>query len=264
MEQFAEDWLRLREPFDRAARSPALGRAFLASVAPGATILDLGAGNGANARYLESLARHAVHWRLVDGDAALLHSVSGVRGAVDTQCLDLARHLDRMDVAHLGGITAAAFCDLVSARWLDALTRRAARHRLPMLFALTVDGRLRWSPPDAADGIAMAAFRRDQQRDKGFGAALGPAAPWHMTNALRRFGYRVRVARSDWRVPATATAMLDAMLTGVAGAARADAKKDAGDIEAWFARRQTQAAAGALSLTVGHRDCLAVMPSRAG
>ena len=254
----------MREPFDGEARSRALDRAFLSMVAPGAPVLDLGAGGGANARHLDALARQTLQWRLVDGDATLLRSVSGLRGAVDTQCLDLARQLDRVDFAAIGGITAAAFCDLVSARWFASLAGRAARHGLPMLFALTVDGRHRWSPSDAADGVVTAAFRRDQRRDKGFGAALGPAAPWHMAEALRRFGYRVQLARSDWQVPPSETAMLEAMIDGTAVAAHAAGERHAAAIDAWAARRRAQATAGVLSLIVGHRDCLAVMPRRRG
>lgn len=262
MDDFPESWLALREPYDRAARSVMLARAFLKALPPRPRLLDLAAGTGANARYLESLALCRPRWLLADASRALLASAHGLRGAVECECLDLARESRRLDLAGVDGVTASAFCDLVSAVWIGDLAGRAARHGVPLLFALTVDGRIRWRPSDPADAAVMAAFRRDQHRDKGFGRALGPQAPGHMVAALRRFGYAVRLARSDWRIAATDDAVLDHMVSGVVEAADRAGASAAVDTRGWAARRRAQIAAGSLSLTVGHVDCLARM--RAG
>ena len=75
--EFALDWLRLREPHDLRARSRALARRFGAAVRSRAgtaiaSLVDLGAGSGANFRALAPLIPGDQDWRLVDRDRALL------------------------------------------------------------------------------------------------------------------------------------------------------------------------------------------------
>ena len=91
---FSADWLALREPADRAARSTRLTRAIAGAFPPGAElrILDLGAGTGANMRYLAKHLPEHQSWLLVDHDAALLASVPARdRGScrVETRQVDL-------------------------------------------------------------------------------------------------------------------------------------------------------------------------------
>lgn len=249
MESFAADWLALREPCDAAARSRPLARAFLAALPRGVRIADLGSGRGANARYLAGLGRRDLRWRLVDGDAGLLARASERLPAAEARRADLAR----ADVGPLfrgcGGVTASALCDLVSGAWIEALVRAAARRRLPLLLALSVDGRVAFGPEDARDAANLSAFRRDQRRDKGFGPALGPAAPGRIARALRRHGYAVRAARSDWRLGPGDGALLDATVAGFAAV-------DPAIGAAWHGARRRQVAEGALTLTVGHVDIL--------
>ncbi|MGH6915238.1 MAG: class I SAM-dependent methyltransferase, partial [Geminicoccales bacterium] len=178
-DRFAPAWLALREGYDHAARSKPLARAFLRSLPRGACIADLACGSGANARYLSSLGRRDLCWDLIDADPALLTIAEGG----DARRLDLARPRRSLDLGRCHGVTASAFLDLVSGPWIDALIGDAARHGLPMLFALTVDGRVAFSPGDAGDGALLNGFRRDQRRDKGFGPALGPDAPRRLAAA---------------------------------------------------------------------------------
>ncbi len=261
METFAETWLRLREPHDHAARSAPLARRFLAALPASPRVLDLAAGTGSNARYLASLGCRRVEWVLADSDRALLAVADAGTGRVDRMVADLARPDMGLDLTAVDGVTAAAFGDLVSAAWMARFARGVARLRLPVLLALSVDGRITWVPEDPDDAMVQRLFRRDQARDKGFGPALGEAAPWRLASILRRHGYRVRMRRSDWHIGPEDRAMLDRMIDGVAAAASAAAPPDPhGAIAGWSERRRARAAAGRLRLSVGHRDCLALPP----
>ena len=75
---FMADWLALREPADRAARSTRLARLTderLAGHDP-LRVLDLGTGTGANLRFLAEHLTGAQQWTLVDRDAVLLRQVA--------------------------------------------------------------------------------------------------------------------------------------------------------------------------------------------
>ncbi|MPY73018.1 MAG: class I SAM-dependent methyltransferase [Alphaproteobacteria bacterium] len=256
-ERFDPAWLALREPYDRRARSKALAEAFLRSLPRKARVADLACGGGANARYLAALGRRDLRWALIDADPDLLAAAGEGLGAGDARRIDLARPRRSLGFGRHDGVTASALCDLVSARWLEALIRDAACHGLPLLFALTVDGRVALSPGDAQDRAILGRFRRDQRRGKGFGPALGPHAPQRIAAALRRHGYRLQAARSDWRLGPADGPMLRALVSGIAEAA------GPGEAEEWRRRRQEQIDARRLSAAVGHIDFFASLP-RAG
>jgi SAM-dependent methyltransferase len=247
METFSADWLALREAYDRTARSQHLARAFLGALPRRPLIADLGCGRGSNAAYLSALGRRDLRWLLVDGDEDLLTEArlrcpNAQRLRADLGQRAVLAALDRCEA-----ITASALCDLVSRHWIDTLIRRAARRALPVFLALTVDGRIRLSPAHPYDSLVLAAFRRDQRRDKGFGPALGAAAVPAMLAAMRRYGYRqVRAARSDWRLTREDGAMLTETLAGIAAVAGEPGKP-------WMDERRSQ-----IDAAVGHADILAL------
>lgn len=259
MEQFSRDWLALRGPSDRASRSKALARAFLDALPRDALVADLACGAGANAHYLMSLGRHDIRWSLIDADRTLLPLARGRLRRGDPRSLDLARPRRALGLDRYDGVTASALCDLVSAAWLDKAIAEAARNGLPLLFALTVDGRVAFSPGDPSDAIVMHCFRRDQTRDKGFGPALGPRAPRGLARVLRQYGYGVRWARSDWRLGPGDTAMLCALVAGFADVGLRDGAVSPSEIKAWRRRREAQVAGRQLSLVVGHVDLFATL-----
>lgn len=264
MSGFTRAWLALREPFDRRSRSEALARAFAAALSADARVVDLGAGAGANMRYLAPLVRPSVQWRLVDSDASLLAAAGDLLPrdrSVETMQIDLSRDL----AAALDGadaVTASALMDLVSANWLDTLSEIAARRRLPLLFALSADGKRTFAPADEADPMVLAAFRSHQLGDKGFGSALGPEAPSRMKSRLEALGAEVRIAASDWRIGRDAPSMLAAMIDGIAAAAGEVAPDRIDDIAAWRRRRHDARARASLSMVVGHKDVVALWRAR--
>ena len=255
-EGFSAQWLALRARADTRARSRSLAMAFLDHLPRPAHVLDLGAGAGANARYLDGLAAaraQKITWRLVDRDRALLDGGAGLPGAV-RDVLDFAADPALLDLEMVDGISASALFDLVSRDWFARFVTAAARR--PLLLALTAHGEHRWFPGDAEDAAVMGWFARDMRRDKGFGAAMGLAAPTVMADILAESGYRVRHVASDWRLDRGQPALLNAMIDTVAGAAAAQGDRER--VAVWRGRRRQCAADGLLGLVVEHRDILAL------
>jgi hypothetical protein len=285
-EHFALSWLRLRESADLAARNPTLARRFAAALPTTRPLrlIDLAAGSGANTRALLPRITGAQHWRLIDHDRDLLAAqgeeftlwarrqgypitAGGGRIAIEAQPahwqieampLDLNRDLATLAELAFDGITAASFFDLVSEEWLARLVALLAERPVPFLAALTVDGRRDWAPHLDDDALIAEAFIADQRRVKGFGAALGGAAPGALEASLQRAGFRIERAASDWHLGPRDDALLAALITGEAAAAREAAPDPAGRIAAWENQRRTQLGEGVLRLTVGHCDLLAL------
>lgn len=247
MSRFEAGWLGLREPYDHAARSETLALRFAAAVGPAPDLVDLGAGAGSNLRYLAPRLPSSQRWLLVDRDADLLAKVHPAPAAVHCQVLDLARELPV--ASSPSGVTAAALLDLASPAWLDRLARWC--RGVPVLMALTVDGRLEWQPEEPEDEAVRTRFFAHQRTDKGFGPALGPAAAHYFGERLETEGQRVVLERSDWRLGPRDAPLLGATLEGIV------AVQDSA-IERWALARRRQLATGELHLTVGHVDLLAL------
>lgn len=263
---FADDWLALREPVDRLARAAGLAdllsRDLKRRGASHGRAVDLGTGTGANLRYLAPRLPRTLQWTLVDHDAGLVAGVAeqdipeacGTR--VDTRVMDLASPLDDL----LNGaalVTGSALLDLVSAEWIDSLVAVAARERARVLFALSVDGSIRFhGPADDDDAALLAALARDQRRDKGLGSALGIQAPSHLINALAGAGYAVTAMPAVWWIDDRHTALAEDLLAGWADAARTVDPDRAATYRGWVSRRQADIAAGRTRLSVGHVDVL--------
>ncbi len=285
MSGFSRGWLTLREPFDRAAR--AAGDAALAAWRPAGPlrVLDLGCGTGSSLRALAPRLGGEQQWHLVDHDRALLDALPdqladwaareglrlqaasgrlwlegpGLRVDIVRTQADLATELHRLPFAGSALVTASALLDLVSEPWLSTLIAHCRGARAAVCWALDVDGRVEWAPPDRCDAQVLAWFAAHQCRDKGFGPALGPLATARATQLLQAAGYRTQVLPSDWLVEggrsARDDAMLQALLEGTARAATEQAPEAAATVQAWCQRRAALLAGSRLRL--GHADLLA-------
>ena len=265
---FSAEWLELREPADTAARSERLTRALADALPQGAAIdvLDLGAGTGANLRFLSARLPHPQRWLLVDHDGALLRRVRAdavLRLSIATRQLDLAA-LDTSAVADLFAgralVSASALLDLVSLEWMRALAARCAASGAAVLFALTYDGRIECTPADPDDDAIRDLVNAHQRTDKGFGPALGPDAAWHAAQCLADRGYCVDRDRSDWVLASDAAELQRQLVDGWARAAADIAPARAAFIDAWRRRRLAHLAAGRSQMVVGHEDLVAWMP----
>lgn len=260
---FTQGWLDLREPVDHRSRSALLAgrldewlRQRLAEA--GSTILhavDLGAGAGSNWRYLSAHLGVPLRWRLLDQDAALLAQAQAENARVVTEVTDLARPLSpRVERADL--VTASALIDLAGRRWIEALVHACDAARAAVLIALTIDGHVAFDPPDPLDAQMLAWVARDEQREKGLGVALGPAAAAALAAALQTCGYAVMTAPSDWQLEPVDASLALALLDGWCLAARRQCPARGTAIDAWSARRAAAIEGRRLRVRVGHQDVL--------
>ena len=278
---FSTEWLRLREPFDAAARAAEL----VALIAPDPAelpldVVDLGAGTGSNLRYLAPRLGGMQRWLLVDHDAALLAAADAatqewaeanaaqvaVRGAqlrvwgtgfaaeVRRARVDLATDLKSVIVPQRALVTGAALLDLVSAQWLRTLGQQCHAARADLLFALCYDGTTACTPAEPEDREVLELFNRHQLADKGFGPALGPSAPHYAEQVLAALGYRLQSRKSDWRIARSDAALQRALIDGWLEAAVEIAPERGAALEDWRRRRLAHIAAGRSTLVVGHVD----------
>lgn len=262
MSGFSADWLDLREAADRAARDAGLlaeAAAYADGVAD-ALVVDLGCGTGSTLRAMGPALRTPVDWLLVDADLDLLleaeRRAAGAPGAgrVEVLRFDLAKP-QPLPLADATLVTASALFDLVAGPFLDRLVATLAANRAALYAALTYDGTTEWSEPHAGDAAVLAAFNRHQRSDKGFGPALGPAAPQTLVETLERAGFRVRAAASPWRLGPEDAALTRALVEGMATAVTEDGGVDADLVADWLAFRLQGAETG--RVTIGHVDVFA-------
>ena len=263
---FDPQWLRLRSPYDDAARSERLTRLFAASLPESPRLLDLAAGTGANLRYLASrIGRAGQRWVLADHDQALLNALTGEMTrwphhapALECRQVDLVHDLGGLNPADFDGIAATALFDLVSADWAKRFTAWLGQAPRPVLFTLSVDGRLDWTGEDPTDAAMRGWIEVHQATDKGFGPALGPHAPALLAELLEASGYDVSTEVSDWIIGADDAAMHRALVEGYRTAALEIAPADSIDaINGWAQRRLNDSEHGALTALVGHVDIFA-------
>jgi SAM-dependent methyltransferase len=263
MSEFTAEWLALREPADAAARA-----AHLAAPFAGRTrrIVDLATGTGANIRYLAPRLGGVQDWLAVDRDPRLLADLAtrplsgGMR--VRTLALDLATCLDELPLDDCDLVTASALLDLVSADWVQRLVVRCASTGARVLFALTYDGRIEWSPEESGDTRVRELVNHHQRSDKGFGPAMGTSAVAETAERLSRVGYAVEHARSDWLLGPESAALQSALADGWLAAALELVPGERDALEDWARRRRARIAAGASRLRVGHVDLAGVLGDR--
>ena len=281
MSGFSAEWLTLREPFDAAARSAALVAELRGHLPRGAPldVVDLGAGAGANLRYLAPLIGGEQRWLLADNDSKLLEAALGKthdwakeRGGqaaragaalairstdftagIRCTLVDLAA-LVSLDLPAGGLVTAAALLDLVSRGWLETLAERCRAAHAAVAVALTYDGRTAIKPAEPDDAAVLALFNRHQLFDKGFGPALGMRAAAIAEDAFEAHGYELRVATSDWVLGPETKALQLALLDGWHGAALEVAPESRLALGSWLERRRAHVLAGRSQLSVGHVD----------
>jgi SAM-dependent methyltransferase len=262
MSGFSAQWLALREPYDRAARNPAVLDALKSAFAgrDAVSVVDLGCGTGSTLRALSAQLPACQNWRLLDRDEGLLaeakaQAANSAAVVVATEVVDVAGDLK----AALNGadlVTMSALLDLVSATWLDRLVGAAARRQLPLYAALSYNGQVALTPPSPHDATVIEAFNRHQRTDKGFGPALGPGAARAAPVRLRSNGFTVVEGTSDWHFGSEDRHIQMEMLTGFAAAAGAMGVS-ASILGDWLTARHAHTAAGHATMQVGHVDFFA-------
>jgi SAM-dependent methyltransferase len=269
MGAFSAGWLALREPADTRARAEAVARLVAEGLQDAAElgVLDIGAGTGANVRYLAKLFPPHTRWLLIDNDQALLDRAAaetcatgnggGVPPRIETRALDLTHAFDvTADDIWAGRdlVTASALLDLVSEQWLLALARRCRDTGSAVLFALTYNGDMRCSPAEPEDEMVRELVNGHQRTDKGFGLALGPDAAQSAAVAFDELGYEVWRQESDWELGPDSAELQTQLIEGWVEAARIIAPEEAASLDGWKSRRLAHVSGGRSRLIVGHED----------
>ncbi len=264
-------WLALREPADAAARAPdlveLLGRHLPAT---GRRVIhDLGCGTGAMGRWLAPLLPGPQHWVVHDRDADLLEvavadlpgpAADGAAVTVEAKQSDITR-LNPGDLAGATLITASALLDLLTGDELAGLVTVCAGAGCPVLLTLSVVGRVDLAPADPLDSRVAAAFNAHQRRTTERGLLLGPDAVAGAVEGFGRLGTDVLVRPSPWRLDALQADLAAEWFAGWVGAACEQEVELAAETDAYTRRRQAEATAGQLVVTVDHADLL-VLPRR--
>jgi hypothetical protein len=260
---FSADWLALREPHDARARNPGVVNEVVASVAGkhAVRLVDLACGTGSTMRALAPKIPATQHWQLVDNNLSLLARASGAAplAAVSFTTVPLDIHYD-LEAALDGPVdlvTTSALLDLVSETWLDRLVVETAARSIPLYAALTYDGRAEIGPAHSHDAAILEAVNKHQRQDKGFGAALGPAAAASAIARFEALGYSVTRGPADWRLNPSEARMQMEIFSGWASAARETGDLPLAGIIEWLTFRRDAIAAGRSSLHVGHIDFFA-------
>ena len=128
---------------------------------------------------------------------------------------------------------------------------------VPALFSLTVVGRVRLSPHDAADAEIGAAFDDHQRRVVDGRRLLGPDGAETVRSLFSAGGWRVRTERTPWRLGSDSGPLIAEWLDGWIGAAGEQRSELLPGATDYRARRDAQIARGRLRVTVQHQDVLA-------
>jgi hypothetical protein len=262
-------WLDLRETADGAARARELVDRLRRRVPVKGrwSIHDLACGSGSMGRWLAPLLPGPQRWILHDRDPDLLAQAAanvpraaadGTDVAIQTRVSDVTQ-LRRDDLAGATLLTASALLDLLTGDELTRLIHACAGAGCPVLFALSVTGRIQLLPAEPLDIRLTAAFNAHQRRMTSRGRLLGPDALEAAVQAFRRLGAKVVVRPSPWRLGGAESDLAVEWLTGWVEAACEQEPSLSPDADLYRPRRLREAAAGALAVTVGHADLL-VLP----
>ncbi|MEU1886693.1 class I SAM-dependent methyltransferase [Micromonospora rifamycinica] len=260
------DWLRLREPADADARSRELVDRLRHRLTGDRPLLvhDLGSGTGSMLRWLAPLLPGPQRWVLHDRDPGLLEragatvpvAADGSPVEVHTRQGDITR-LTTADLAGAGLVTASALLDMLTADEIARIVATCAGVGCPSLFVLSVVGRVTLHPADPLDAEVAAAFDAHQRRTVDGRTLLGPDAAAAAGAEFVRHGMPVTVRPSPWRLGPDRAALAGEWFDGWLDAAVAQ-RPDLAERTAGYARRRrSEAAAGRLTVTVGHDDLLA-------
>jgi hypothetical protein len=264
----SSSWLDLREAADAAARAVELVD-LLSHRTPGDgpwLIHDLACGGGAMGRWLAPLLPGPQRWVLHDRDPDLLSlaavnppgsAADGSEVVLETRVSDVTR-LRPDDLAGAKLVTSSALLDLLTRDELNALIHACTAPRSPVLFALSVTGRVQLLPADPLDARVAAAFEAHQRRETPGGRLLGPDAVAAAVEGFRRFGFEVVVRPSPWRLGSTRSELAVEWLSGWVDAACEHDPALAPEADLYWRRRLREAAAGVLAVTVAHADLLAL------
>ena len=272
VETFESGWLNCRESVDHRSRSTMsvamVVRAW--SESHWTRVLDIGAGTGSNMRYLAPRLPKPQRWTLVDSDKGLLNEAAAAPAGdvgVTTLVADVSVSVPALiEETNPDLVTASAFLDLVSEKWLRSMVNACCAGRRGALFSLTYDGSIQLHSSvtdptpaeDTDDALVRRAVNNHQRRNKGFGPATGPMSSLKTETAFREVGYSVWLFQSRWLLGANDGPVVSYLIDGWAAAAVEECPGETARITAWADRRRETLASGEFAVSVGHLDLVAL------
>ena len=225
-------------------------------------IIDLGAGTGANQRWLAPRLPFQQRWIHLDHDPVISRSLPLPD---DTMIIDgSVEALGRLLAGGNGDhrlVACSALLDVLTMGQLDAVCQSLIENQVPAFFSLSVTGTLSISPLDPHDQRLLDAFN-DHQRRAG---QPGPEAVTLAVDALCAADFTVHTEETPWQLTAASESMfVEQLLQERLDAAVAQDSSLAAVAKAWFELRRVQLRLGVLKIEVGHRDILALPGGSSG
>jgi hypothetical protein len=224
----------------------------------GIEIIDLGAGTGANQRWLAPRLPFRQRWIHLDHDPIVSRSLPLPDDTmIINESVEALTQLLEASAGHRRLVTCSALLDVLTTAQLDAVCRAVIDNQVPSLFSLTVNGTLGVVPSDPDDQPLLDAFNDHQRR----GGRAGPEATSLASNRLRAAGFRVLCEETPWQLTVSSSqAFVDQVLQERLNAAVAQEPILAPAAVAWLESRRVQLALGVLRIELGHCDIL-TLPS---
>jgi hypothetical protein len=219
-------------------------------------IIDLGAGTGANQRWLAPRLPFRQRWIHLDHDSGIIRSLPQPEETViiDGSVEALGRVLAGSPSDHRL-VACSALLDVLTTTQLDAVCQALIENQVPALFSLSVTGTLSTRPVDPHDQRLLDAFN-DHQRRAG---RAGPEAITQAVDALCAGGFTVHTQETPWQLTASSDpTFVEQLLQERLDAAVGQDTRLAAVAMAWLELRRVQLGLGVLNVEVGHRDILAL------
>ena len=195
------------------------------------------------------------HWVLHDRDPRLLElagaSMTGAGVTVETREGDLTA-LTADDFADTSLVTGSALLDIFTADEVTALA--TACRGVPVLFTLTVAGRIEFDPAESLDTEFQEAFNAHQRRAVDGRHLLGPDAVDVAVAAFEGLGAEVSTRPSPWRLGSDQASLAAEWLRGWVDAAVEQEPELATEAPAYLRRKL----AVEPRVVVHHTDLLAL------
>ena len=265
------DWLAARAAADTSARAATVGTLLpeLINYLTGTgglggvlEIIDLGAGTGANQRWLAPRLPFRQRWIHLDHDPAIIRSLPLPEDTVIIDgSVEALGHLLAGSASDHRLVACSALLDVLTTSQLDALCQALVENQVPAYFSLSVTGILSISPVNPHDQRLLDAFN-DHQRRAG---RAGPEAITLAVDALCASGFTVRTQETPWQLTASSDPrFVEQLLQERLDAAVAHDASLAAAAKAWLELRRVQLGLGILNVEVGHRDILALPGESSG
>ncbi|MEQ8706997.1 MAG: class I SAM-dependent methyltransferase [Phaeodactylibacter sp.] len=281
---FATNWLEERYRFDVAARNPRVEAACLQyfSDHTSVSIIDIGAGTGANFIYLAEKLPQSQQWALLELNPTLLKharerlkiwgAAKGYAVSESTQELHFKKSQQHISVRFVNGsflelpqllplqryhlVTASAVFDLLSKEMLQRLVQTFHGNRLALLATLNYES-MSYLPADAADEHWTGLYEKHMQRSQDFGRALGPDCASYLEHCYKELPKdQLLRAPSRWQIEPGDAAMHQHMLEFLERSLNemASIGHSGQELQQWLQQKHQCLQDRQLRLTVTHSD----------